>query len=145
MIGQYGDASHSSSANDYRWQNYDGGTPLTGQDQGSSYGPCVDIWAPAKNIRVALYTTETNSIVLSGTSFSAPLVAGMVIQGYLRSIVAPDSSTPDSAWNWLLNPTTNSGATTHDSFGSILVRDGKTTPHGRMAFYLQGCRRRLVQ
>jgi hypothetical protein len=145
MIGQLGDAPHNSSANDYRWQNYDGSTPLTDPGQGSSYGPCVDIWAPAKNIRVALYTTETNSIVLSGTSFSAPLVAGMVIQGYLRSIVAPNSSTPDSAWNWLLNPTTNSGATTHDSFGSILVRDGKTTPHGRTAFYLQGCRRRLVQ
>lgn len=49
---------------------------------GSSYGPCVSIWAPAWNLRVA-HSAHANSYrdpggASSGTSFSAPYVAGVI-------------------------------------------------------------------
>lgn len=69
------------------------------RDGGSNYGPCVDIWAPAKNMRVAhiasstAYRGDTSWITAynsahgtnatventtTGTSFAAPIVTGSV-------------------------------------------------------------------
>lgn len=65
--------------------------PLTNlpRQAGSNFGPCVDIMAPAQDIPVASsegwssYRTTTSS----GTSFSAPMVAGIVAR-----LIAEDAS-----------------------------------------------------
>lgn len=46
-------------------------------DCGSNYGSLVDIWAPAKYIRSAVHKNTTKPRIRSGTSYAAPLVAGL--------------------------------------------------------------------
>jgi len=49
-------------------------------DCGSNYGSLIDIWAPAKYIRSAVILGNNDSLaprVRSGTSYAAPLVAGL--------------------------------------------------------------------
>ena len=45
---------------------------------GSNYGPCVDVFAPATNILAAHYKCRDCSKHVSGTSFAAPMVSGLV-------------------------------------------------------------------
>ena len=56
---------------------------LQGVECGSNGGPAVDLWAPADSIRAAYNPTTDQTLasyggVLSGTSFAAPFVTGLV-------------------------------------------------------------------
>ncbi len=42
----------------------------------SNYGPCLDLFAPGASIKSAWHTSPTAAVTLSGTSTSAPHVAG---------------------------------------------------------------------
>jgi hypothetical protein len=44
----------------------------------SNYGPCVSISAPGAEIIGAYYTSDTATIILSGTSMATPFVSGVV-------------------------------------------------------------------
>ena len=67
----------------------------------SNYGPIVDIWAPAHNLKSAHIKcsscVRTNPTTKSGTSFSAAVVSGIVA----RMLQASPSLTPTQVWNRL--------------------------------------------
>jgi len=50
----------------------------------SNYGSAVDIWAPGGDITSTWHTSDTATMTASGTSASAPFVAGLV--SYLRGL-----------------------------------------------------------
>jgi hypothetical protein len=65
---------------------------------GSNYGPTVDIYAAAQNITgawVLSTTTTTTTAFLSGTSFSAPIVAGLIARMQERY----GAMLPAAAWS----------------------------------------------
>jgi hypothetical protein len=128
MVGSDGNGLSTGDWVDYRWP-------------GSSFGSCVDIWAPAHGMRVASYTTTDGTRTdSSGTSYSSPIVAGIAA----RRLQAAPGTTPDQLWDWLRVPAgpwgATSGATTTMSYGGApLIRDLKTTPHSRMVFFRDIC------
>lgn len=90
-------------------------------DCGSNYGPGIDIWAPARDIRSATRSIgHGNSIprIRSGTSFAAPHVTG-VIALYLQS---NPSATPWNVWNHLLGNAANLGDLDGDFSADYMVR-----------------------
>jgi serine protease len=73
--------SSLSGGTDSRWlDNSNDWNPTSNTDPGSNWGTIVDIFAPASNIRSAHVTSNTayRTSYTSGTSFAAPLVAGVV-------------------------------------------------------------------
>jgi subtilisin family serine protease len=54
------------------------GTGLDRRDAGTNYGSCIDIFAPGVGVTSAWNTDDTATLTMSGTSMSAPLVAGVV-------------------------------------------------------------------
>ncbi len=58
------------------------GYPTTNPPTGSNYGRTVDIYAPAHNMRLAALSSSTSEVTTqslrSGTSYAAPLVAGII-------------------------------------------------------------------
>lgn len=72
---------------------------------GSNFGPTVDIWAPAHKVESAHITSSTSVRILhvarSGTSFSAPLVSGVVARMLQASV--PTIMSPTAVWTALQN------------------------------------------
>jgi hypothetical protein len=62
---------------DYRYQEWSGSTPLIGQNSGSNSGACISAWAPGVAIKVAQTSTSASYSTRNGTSFSAPIAAGV--------------------------------------------------------------------
>ncbi|XP_013404187.1 uncharacterized protein LOC106169314, partial [Lingula anatina] len=62
----------------------------------SNIGPCVDIYAPGRNIRGASYANTHGSVALDGTSMASPLVAGVaagLLQAYANAGFFSEPST----------------------------------------------------
>jgi hypothetical protein len=91
---------------DERWISNDPVNPA------SNWGPCVDLWAPAERISTAS-TAEWDQYRpagdASGTSFSAPMVAGLIARMFsddpeLKKALNDDSrraTVPDTIWQRL--------------------------------------------
>jgi hypothetical protein len=88
---------------DHRWKDWDSSVnDACGQAHmfGSNYGPTVDIYAAAHDITGAWVTSDTSytaSKTLSGTSFSAPIVAGIIARLQERY----GQMLPEDAWTQL--------------------------------------------
>lgn len=98
--------------NDYRFQNWDSPCVSSiGVDCGSNSGGCVSAFAPAVGIYGAVLTPPANSIfpyqvLLPGTSFASPLVAGMAARYIEQRIQASPTHQPPSetdVYNFFLN------------------------------------------
>lgn len=92
---------------DLRWQKYGAnGVASIGNGAGSNGGRCVSIYAPADQIRLA--TNATSSLYKyaknSGTSFAAPLVAGVALR-YMEKQQATTGTIPSwrQVYDFLLN------------------------------------------
>jgi len=64
----------------------------------SNWGSCVDLFAPGLNITSAWHLSDTANITLSGSSFSAPHLAGAIAL-YLGHITT--SPTPKEIHEWI--------------------------------------------
>jgi Ig-like domain CHU_C associated len=99
----------------------------------SNWGPCVDLWAPAERIPGALsegwskYRDKANS----GTSFSAPMVAGLIARMFsedsaLRNDLQSTTArrgVPEKVWNRLRDAATPFGLDALYGAGAGLERD----------------------
>lgn len=93
---------------DRLWNCNNSGDCLSG-NAGSNTGQCVDLYAPAHNVRVAYYATANGSNVdfrpnapeSSGTSFAAPIVAGIAA----RVLQQNPSLTPMTVWSQISSMT----------------------------------------
>lgn len=87
----------------YRWQDYkENNIPWTFEndntasiDHGSTWGQCVSVWAPAKEMRVLHHQFYVHNA--SGTSFSAPQIAGVVAR-YLQN---NKTASVEDVWNFI--------------------------------------------
>jgi len=108
---------------------------VTTPPTGSNYGPTVDIYAPAHNLTIAGVTgnsaldaqtaVETRYMLRSGTSYAAPIVAGVVARigeavGYLYD---------SNAWNYVLQSVRHASVVIDPTTGNDLIihRDGAPT------------------
>jgi subtilisin family serine protease len=118
------------SSRDYRWQEYHPwGEAVGGPGSGSSYGSCVSISAPARNVVSINLDGSERTTHISGTSFAAPQVTGAVAR-YLQN---NSSATPDDVWNWLV-----ATSTTEDQNGYPVLND----PNGsaqRLLYMREAC------
>jgi hypothetical protein len=86
---------------DYRWHDH------LDRDGGSNSGGCISVWAPAADIYAARHSRsleqENRYGVASGTSFSSPMVAGLIAR-YQQWFVILNGRipTPDEVYQWVL-------------------------------------------
>ncbi|MHB0969210.1 MAG: S8 family serine peptidase [Thermoanaerobaculia bacterium] len=134
-FGQYqtitvGGTEHSGASSGYAdraWRcnatrDRSPGTPFTcTNNQGSNFGAAVSIWAPAWNVRAALGFSNGDYRPLgsasSGTSFSAPLVAGAVAR--ILQKYAPRTKTVTEIWQELGNSAANSYVSDFDQDSNV--------------------------
>lgn len=158
---------------DYRYQLADRinpSLPAIGPDSGSNSGACVSAYAPAQDIYVAIndrYFNDTYYAVMTGTSFSAPLTAGIaaryieqqraqtgVTPGYrqvydflLGQAVTPVLNTETASTYWLCVSPLSGLPTPYRSrpascpFGTapIQMNSASNTSNARMVFWNPGC------
>jgi len=62
----------------------------------SNFGPCLDTFAPAKEIPSAWFTSDTATLATSGTSMASPHVAGVAAMYLESNPLAPPSAVSDA-------------------------------------------------
>jgi len=93
-----------SSESDQRWVRAANEQVFGDPDTGSNFGTCVDIYAPAHNFQHlasldcnTCYRDPNNLFFLSGTSYAAPVVTGIVA----RLLQTHPTWTPVQIWNYI--------------------------------------------
>jgi subtilisin family serine protease len=76
---------------------------LVGKGYASNFGSCVDLFAPGGDILTDYYTSDSDTITGSGTSFASPHVAGVVAQ-LLSSFSGVTPSEADSIIKGMATP-----------------------------------------
>lgn len=100
-----GGSMYDSARGDIAWNCQAEQCDINGEDVGSNFGRCVDIYAPAWQVQVASgtgvcgYRTGT---LRNGTSYASPVVAGVVA----RLLGTYPSWTPTTIWYHLLDSAT---------------------------------------
>jgi hypothetical protein len=112
-----------SKNGDTAWVNRVDGTP----DPGSNFGRCVDIWAPAEDIPLATMMNSSNGFAYrsgdaSGTSFSAPIVAGIIAR--LMSENSTLYANPSNTVRKIYELLTSSATRITDSDADFLIHFG---------------------
>ncbi|HJS42085.1 MAG TPA: S8 family peptidase [Gemmatimonadales bacterium] len=73
----------ASNASDARW--------VSSPTLGSDFGTCLDLFAPGQDVLSAWWSSNTATMVVSGTSMAAPHVAGLAAAYLQRDSDAPPS------------------------------------------------------
>ncbi len=77
-------------------------TNTDAKSSSSSFGPCLDLWAPGSSITAAGNSNDTGTAVLSGTSMASPHVAGAAALVLARNT----SQTPTQVGNTVVSEST---------------------------------------
>jgi Ig-like domain CHU_C associated len=104
----------------------------------SNYGQCVDIWAPAEELLIARPTYATDYVqlpaageasIVSGTSFSAPMVAGIIARFMSedRSLWSTPLLTANRVWDRLRSTATIPAAQIDPPRTSLIAYAGGVT------------------
>lgn len=87
--------AYTNSSDRRSIKDYPGGAPIWG----SNYGSCVDLFAPGEDVEVAWTGSTTHMRVNAGSSFAAPLVAGVAA----LYLAGNPTATPADVTNWLIS------------------------------------------